>query len=44
MTWRELLEILDGAGLIVTDLDEVNDTLDSLGTSLDNPISEIETF
>lgn len=44
MTWRELLEVLDGDGLIVTNLDEVNDTLDGFGTDLDSPVDTIETF
>lgn len=42
LTWFELFETLEGNGLIITDWDEVNNTLDALGTNLDEYIDKIE--
>lgn len=42
LTWFELFDILDGSGLVVTDWDIVNDTLDNFETDLDKPVKEIE--
>jgi hypothetical protein len=44
LTWKQLFDILDGSGLIITDYNLINDTLDVLDTKLENPIGEIEMW
>ncbi len=44
MTWRELLDILNGYGIIVENYEPVANTLDCFGVSLDEEITPLEVF
>ncbi|MFA5152739.1 MAG: hypothetical protein WC554_09285 [Clostridia bacterium] len=41
-TIREILDELDGAGLVITDQDEINNTLKDMGINIETEVQTIE--
>jgi len=44
MTIEELLDALDGAGLVITDLELIEDTLNEMGLSLTSMVDKDEVW